>query len=257
MVRDLHRHRVHVQLSSGISGIHHRRIRVQTIGYQPLIYVEPARLSPVQSAAKRGLDLAGAVVGILVGAPLRGACRRRDQARRRGAGRVPPDTCRARWRTFKLLKLRTMVLDAEERLVDLDVLQRARRARCSRSPRTRVSPRSVGSSRAPASTSCRSSSTCLRGEMSLVGPRPALPHEVAQFDDELRDRHAVLPGHHRAVAGRGPRQPVVRRLPAARSLLRRELVGRLDLAVLLRTGRVVISRARRGFVSDAPPSRDL
>src|SRR3954465_10512876 len=34
----------------------------------------------------------------------------------------------------------------------------------------------------------------LRGEMSLVGPRPALPHEVAQFDDELLDRLSVLPG---------------------------------------------------------------
>ena len=35
----------------------------------------------------------------------------------------------------------------------------------------------------------------LRGEMSLVGPRPALASEVAQFDDELRYRRlAVRPG---------------------------------------------------------------
>jgi lipopolysaccharide/colanic/teichoic acid biosynthesis glycosyltransferase len=30
--------------------------------------------------------------------------------------------------------------------------------------------------------------------MSLVGPRPALPEEVAQFDPELMRRHAVKPG---------------------------------------------------------------
>ena len=30
--------------------------------------------------------------------------------------------------------------------------------------------------------------------MSLVGPRPALPHEVAEFDEELRHRHTTLPG---------------------------------------------------------------
>ena len=30
--------------------------------------------------------------------------------------------------------------------------------------------------------------------MSLVGPRPALPHEVAEFDEELRGRQRVLPG---------------------------------------------------------------
>ena len=34
----------------------------------------------------------------------------------------------------------------------------------------------------------------VRGEMSLVGPRPALPSEVAEFPDDLRARHAVRPG---------------------------------------------------------------
>ena len=30
--------------------------------------------------------------------------------------------------------------------------------------------------------------------MSLVGPRPALPSEVAEFPDELQARHLVRPG---------------------------------------------------------------
>jgi lipopolysaccharide/colanic/teichoic acid biosynthesis glycosyltransferase len=34
----------------------------------------------------------------------------------------------------------------------------------------------------------------LRGEMSLVGPRPALPEEVAEFDDDLLSRQSVPPG---------------------------------------------------------------
>jgi lipopolysaccharide/colanic/teichoic acid biosynthesis glycosyltransferase len=34
----------------------------------------------------------------------------------------------------------------------------------------------------------------LLGQMSLVGPRPALPWEVALFPPELRRRHEVLPG---------------------------------------------------------------
>ena len=34
----------------------------------------------------------------------------------------------------------------------------------------------------------------LRGEMSLVGPRPALPSEVEHFSADLRQREQVLPG---------------------------------------------------------------
>jgi lipopolysaccharide/colanic/teichoic acid biosynthesis glycosyltransferase len=34
----------------------------------------------------------------------------------------------------------------------------------------------------------------LAGTMSLVGPRPALPNEVEQFDPGLRRRHSVKPG---------------------------------------------------------------
>jgi lipopolysaccharide/colanic/teichoic acid biosynthesis glycosyltransferase len=34
----------------------------------------------------------------------------------------------------------------------------------------------------------------LRGEMSLVGPRPALPSEVVRYDEDPRRRLAVKPG---------------------------------------------------------------
>jgi lipopolysaccharide/colanic/teichoic acid biosynthesis glycosyltransferase len=34
----------------------------------------------------------------------------------------------------------------------------------------------------------------LKGDMSLIGPRPALPHEVATYDEQALRRLAVKPG---------------------------------------------------------------
>lgn len=34
----------------------------------------------------------------------------------------------------------------------------------------------------------------LKGDMSIVGPRPALPREVEQYDDSARERLEVIPG---------------------------------------------------------------
>ena len=41
---------------------------------------------------------------------------------------------------------------------------------------------------------CRNSSMCLRGEMSLVGPRPCLPYEYDKYLPWQKERFATLPG---------------------------------------------------------------
>ena len=82
----------------------------------------------------------------------------------------------------------------------------------------------------------------LRGDMSLVGPRPALPHEVAQFDEELRSRHRVLPGITGLwqVEGReNPAFDVYRRLDLF--YVDNWSVG-FDLAILLATLQSVLLR---------------
>jgi exopolysaccharide biosynthesis polyprenyl glycosylphosphotransferase len=243
MVRDLHRHRVHVQLSSGISGIHHRRMRVQTVGCQPLIYVEPTRLSLLQSAAKRGLDIVGAIVGILVGAPLVMFAALVVKLGDRGPALFAQQRVGRDGRTFMMFKLRTMRVDAEERLRDLcDQNERdGPLFKITDDPRVTRVGRFL---RATSIDELPQLLNVLAGSMSLVGPRPALPTEVDQFA-HAEVRHAVRPG----ITGLW--QVEARDSPSFNTYQRLDLFYVenwsvwLDLAVLLRTGRAVISRARR------------
>lgn len=96
-------------------------------------------------------------------------------------------------RLFEVLKLRTMVCDAEERKAELlehneydGVLFKMRR-----DPRvTRVG----GFLRRTSLDELPQLVNVLRGQMSLVGPRPSLPDEVALMDDDALRRFAVRPG---------------------------------------------------------------
>ncbi len=185
---------VRVHASSGMMRIDQRRMRALPLGHEPLFYVEPARLTGFQLAAKRAIDLtagglalvaalpilvlAAAAIGLESGRPL---LFRQERTGRYGAA-------------FTMFKLRTMVQDAPERLAEL-------RAKNERQDgplfKLEADPRVTRVGRILRATSIDELPqllNVLRGEMSLVGPRPALPEEVAGFDQEMRPRLGVRPG---------------------------------------------------------------
>jgi exopolysaccharide biosynthesis polyprenyl glycosylphosphotransferase len=96
-------------------------------------------------------------------------------------------------RTFKIYKFRTMVVDAERRLAQLQasndfdgVLFKMRR-----DPRVTA----IGARlRKWSMDELPQLINVLRGDMSLVGPRPALPDEAARYADHVRRRLVVKPG---------------------------------------------------------------
>ena len=65
----------------------------------------------------------------------------------------------------------------------------------------------------------------LKGEMSLVGPRPLILEEDASVQEWARKRLDLKPGHHRALAGARAERHPVRRDDEARLRLRHELVA--------------------------------
>ncbi len=96
-------------------------------------------------------------------------------------------------RQFALCKLRTMVPDAEARKLGLA----ARAEQAGPLFKLRDDPRVTGPGRWLRRWSLDELPQLLNvlsGEMSLVGPRPALPEEVAAYGDYVRRRLAVKPG---------------------------------------------------------------
>jgi exopolysaccharide biosynthesis polyprenyl glycosylphosphotransferase len=95
--------------------------------------------------------------------------------------------------TFKLFKFRTMVVDAEQRKAQLQALNEGTGVlfKMRRDPRVTK----VGASlRRWSLDELPQLFNVLKGDMSLVGPRPALPDEVARYGDHMRRRLVVKPG---------------------------------------------------------------
>jgi lipopolysaccharide/colanic/teichoic acid biosynthesis glycosyltransferase len=82
----------------------------------------------------------------------------------------------------------------------------------------------------------------VRGDMTLVGPRPAIPYEVAEYPSWYRERFSVRPGltGYWQVSGRSERtyEEMVR---LDIEYAQRRSIG-LDLLILLKTPWVVLSR---------------
>ncbi|MDP9441964.1 MAG: exopolysaccharide biosynthesis polyprenyl glycosylphosphotransferase [Actinomycetota bacterium] len=185
---------LHVHLSSGLRGVDQRRLRSQPVAHEAFFYVERVSLAPWQRVSKRTIDVVLTIAGGIAVAPLlllaALAVKLEDGGpvlfRQRRVGRDGVE--------FTILKLRTMVPDAEAMYLDLVATHAGREGpliKLSDDPRrTRVGRilERLSIDELPQMWNV------LRGEMSLVGPRPAQPSEIAAFDEELRGRLAVAPG---------------------------------------------------------------
>jgi exopolysaccharide biosynthesis polyprenyl glycosylphosphotransferase len=193
LVRGLQERNIHIQLSSGLRGIDFRRLRANPIAYEPLFYLEAPVLARRQIGLKRVIDLGLSLFGLVVASPLILLIWLLIKIEDRGPLFFKQVRIGRHGRPFTVYKFRTMVVDAEDRLKELQTANERRGPlfKMTRDPRiTRIGKflRDSSLDELPQLINVA------RGEMSLVGPRPALPTEVAQFDPELRDRLKVKPG---------------------------------------------------------------
>ena len=255
VVRDLLVAGVHVHLSSGIRGIDYRRLRSHPLAHEPLFYLEPVSLSRWQVVTKRVLDLALASIGLVLCLPVLGACALAIKLHDRGPVFFRQQRVGRDGETFTILKLRTMVVDAEARLAEL-VSQNQREGvlfKLANDPRVTPIGRLL---RATSLDELPQLINVVRGDMSLVGPRPALPVEVAQFDEELLARQRVRPG----ITGLW--QVEARDSASFQAYQRLDLFYvenwsvSLDLAILLSTVQTVAARGTRALRRRSAPAAD-
>ena len=243
---------LHVQVWPGFGGLGTRRVRRFPMSGETFFYVEPGQRPMWQVAAKRAVDLLGAAGGLLIAAPvllLAGIAIRLEDG---GPILYRQVRIGLNERPFVVYKLRTMTPGADIG-VDLAMINERtdgplfKAAHDSRVTRVGAVLRALSVDELPQLFNA------LNGTMSLVGPRPALPEEVAQFDSELLRRHGVKPG----ITGLW--QLEARDNPSFHAYRRLDLlyvdnwsIG-VDLFVLLATVPMVIARGLGIFRQERRP----
>ena len=180
-----------VPRSFSIAGVH--PTTVWRLG-QPLVELTAPSLKGWQLAVKRAVDVMGAIVGLILLSPLFAALAALVKLESPGPVFFTQQRVGRGGRLFRIMKLRTMVNGAEQRrdeLLSRSVYGDARLFKVRNDPRmTRIG----GFLRRASLDELPQLVNVLRGDMSLVGPRPPLPSEVALYEEHHYARFDVKPG---------------------------------------------------------------
>jgi exopolysaccharide biosynthesis polyprenyl glycosylphosphotransferase len=169
------------------------RTTIRPVAGLPLLHVDHPELAGRKQAMKSLFDKVSAALALIKLAPLFVAIALAIRCTDRGPAFFRQTRVGRHGRVFTLYKFRTMVVDAEERKARLASRNEAAGAlfKIRRDPRvTRIGAllRRWSLDELPQLFNV------LRGDMSMVGPRPALPEETARYGGHMRRRLVVKPG---------------------------------------------------------------
>ena len=184
---------IDLQITSGTIDLLASRMIVQSVAGVPLLYVRRTGMDRVQQTMKRSLDVFGSAIGLLLLSPFLIAIAVWIKRDSEGGAFFKQVRVGRDGENFVCWKYRTMVQDAEAKRAELEHLSEGPGLLFKLKEDPRITPagkvlRRYSLDELPQLWNV------LKGEMSLVGPRPALPSEVEQYDDWLRNRLKVKPG---------------------------------------------------------------
>jgi exopolysaccharide biosynthesis polyprenyl glycosylphosphotransferase len=169
------------------------RVAIDNVGGIPLIAVRELQMGMVDSALKRSIDLIGSGLFLVFFAPVMALLSLLIRLDSPGPAIFSQKRVGRFGRSFDVYKFRSMRVGAEEELAKLNELNEATGPifKMRNDPRLTRFGRWL---RRMSLDELPQFWNVLRGEMSLVGPRPALPSEVEQYQEWHKRRLEVSPG---------------------------------------------------------------
>jgi exopolysaccharide biosynthesis polyprenyl glycosylphosphotransferase len=169
------------------------RTTIRPVAGLPLLQLDHPELAGGKQVLKAAFDRLTAALALIVLAPLFAAIALAIRLNDSGPVFFTQTRVGRDGQTFRLFKFRTMVVDAEQRRIQLEALNEGsgllfKMRRDPRVTRIGVALRRWSLDELPQLLNV------LIGDMSLVGPRPALPVEVARYGSHMRRRLVVKPG---------------------------------------------------------------
>ncbi len=168
------------------------QIRLEHLGETQLLTFYAAPDDDLRLLVKRAVDLSIAAIVLVLASPLLALIAVAVRLTSPGPALFRQERCGLNGRMFRCYKFRSMSADAEERKPELIHLSRRQTAtKIPNDPRLTQLGRFL---RRFSLDELPQLFNVIRGEMSLVGPRPAIPSEVAQYQRWQRRRLRMRPG---------------------------------------------------------------
>jgi exopolysaccharide biosynthesis polyprenyl glycosylphosphotransferase len=185
---------VDLVVSPGVVDVANPRVVMRPVAGLPLIHLEKPQYRGAKRFEKQAFDLVFATLVLLIAGPLMIAAAIAIKCTSRGPIFYLSERIGLDGRPFPMIKFRTMVTDADKRreqLLSLNESDGGVLFKIRNDPRITPVGRFL---RKYSIDELPQFINVLRREMSVVGPRPPLPSEVATYDDDVRRRLLVPPG---------------------------------------------------------------
>lgn len=191
---DLEGRDVQMVVVPSLTDISAERVTMRPVGGLPLLLVDQPQSLGASRWFKRAFDIVGTVGVLLVALPVMAVLALAIRLEDGGPVLFKQNRVGRDGRLFECLKFRSMVVDAEARLAEIRHLNRNVEGVLFKLPDDPRVTRTGKLIRRLSLDELPQLFNVIRGDMSLVGPRPALPSEVHRYDPDVRRRLHVRPG---------------------------------------------------------------